>query len=285
MSSKPNRMILRITPALAFATGCVASGPLVDTDLPPVPVSGHTHIRITADDGSVRVFTADVAQIEVHAESSGYDVRRDLDLSITPRGDQVDIVARILDQVHIFDLKQRSLHVEVRIPRDADVEVSSGDGAVEVEAITGALDVGTGDGDVTVSGARGSIRLHTGDGSITGRGLDGSVDATTGDGSVDLTGRFDGLTVATGDGELVANAATGSRMVQPWHLQTHDGSVTLGLSRDLAAHIDASSSDGSVHSTIPLSVVGSSRAEGDVNGGGPSVVVRTGDGSIQLIQL
>ena len=278
-------MTLRFLPGLVLATGCITTGPRIDTTFPAVTVSGHTRVRVAADDASVRVFTADVAQVEMRAESTGYDVKRDLDLSVTPHGDQVDIVARTRDRVQIFDLNNRSLHIEVRIPRDADVEVSSGDGAVEVEAITGALDVGTGDGDVTVSGARGSIRLHTGDGSITGRGLDGSVDATTGDGSVDLTGRFDGLTVATGDGELVANAATGSRMAQPWHLQTHDGSVTLGLSRDLAAHIDASSSDGSVHSTIPLSVVGSSRAEGDVNGGGPSVVVRTGDGSIQLIQL
>jgi hypothetical protein len=40
-----------------------------------------------------------------------------------------------------------------------------------------------------------------------------------------------------------------------------------------------------VRSSIPLSVVDSSRAVGDVNGGGPSIILRTGDGSIQLDQL
>ena len=73
--------------------------------------------------------------------------------------------------------------------------------------------------------------------------------------------------------------------MQAWRLQTGDGSVALGLPADLAAHIDASTRDGHVHSTLPLAGLRSSRAEGDLNGGGPPIVVRTGDGSIQLTQL
>jgi hypothetical protein len=138
---------------------------------------------------------------------------------------------------------------------------------------------------VAVRGARGSIRLHTGDGAIHGRELDGAIDASTGDGSVNVEGRFDALTIATGDGSLKASAWPGSRMIQPWHLQTGDGSVTLRLPRDLGAHIDASTDDGSLHSTIPMLQIGSSHAQGDVNGGGPPIVVRTGDGSIRISEI
>jgi len=59
----------------------------------------------------------------------------------------------------------------------------------------------------------------------------------------------------------------------------------LGLPRDLGAHIDASTGDGRVRSSIPLQQLGDSRVGGDINGGGPPIVVRTGDGSIQLSQL
>jgi len=76
-----------------------------------------------------------------------------------------------------------------------------------------------------------------------------------------------------------------SQLLEPWHLQTGDGNVTLGVPRNLGAHIDASTSDGEVHSTLPLSQSGSSRIEGDINGGGPALVVRTADGSIQLHQI
>jgi hypothetical protein len=278
------RMMLRFLSGLVLVTGCLAREPEIDTDFPPVAVAGHVQVRIAADDASVRVFTADVSEVEMHARSVGYDVKRDLELSITPAGDAVEIVARIRDQLHLFDFEDHSLHIEVRVPRDADIEVSTGDGSVEVESAVGTVDIGTGDGDVTVRGAKGSVQMQTGDGSITAFGLDGRVEATTSDGRVDLDGRFDVLTVSTGDGDLVVTAVPGSQVTQPWHLQSGDGSVRLGLPRDLGAHIDASTRDGGVHSTIPLAQSSSSGAQGDINGGGLPIVVRTGDGSIELLQ-
>jgi hypothetical protein len=269
---------------LLLATGCSVpfrSGEIVRLPATVVPVQGHVHVHIDADDGSVRVSSADIAQVEMEVVASGYDVQHDLDISMTPHGDRVDIVAKTRSHWQIFNVTRHDLHIEVRIPRDADVQVSSGDGSVEANAIAGALDVRTGDGNVDVRQASGSIKLHTGDGSITARGLDGFVDASTGDGNVSLDGRFDALAVTTGDGNLVANAAAGSRMVQAWALNTGDGNVHLGLPGDLQAHIDARTHDGSVHSSIPLHH-SSSRAHGDLNGGGPPITVRTGDGSIHL---
>jgi DUF4097 and DUF4098 domain-containing protein YvlB len=246
-----------------------------------LPVQGHVHVHVTADDGSVRVSSADIAQVEMEIVASGYDLQRDLEISMTPHGDRVDIVAKTRSHWEFFNVTRRSLHVEVRIPRDADVQVSTGDGSVEANAIAGGLDVRTGDGNVDVNQASGSIKLHTGDGSIEARELDGMVNASTGDGNVRLDGRFDALAVSTGDGNLVARAAVGSRMLQPWQLDTGDGNVHLGIPADLQAHVDARSHDGGVHSSFPLHH-GSSRVHGDLNGGGPAITVRTGDGSIHL---
>jgi DUF4097 and DUF4098 domain-containing protein YvlB len=193
-------MTLRILSGLVFlvATGCFSTGPHVTTTLPAVPVTGHAQIRINADDASVRVTSADIAQVELRVDSAGYDVARDLTLSMTPNGSAVDIVARTRSEFQLFNVTIRSLHLDIRVPREVDVEVSSGDGSVELDAIAGSVDIRTGDGDVTVRGTRGTTRLHTGDGSINARGLDGSVDATTGDGSVTLQGRFDVLVASTG---------------------------------------------------------------------------------------
>ncbi|HEY6177789.1 MAG TPA: DUF4097 family beta strand repeat-containing protein [Kofleriaceae bacterium] len=278
-------MTFRILPVLALTTGCITGGPRLTTTLPAVEIAGHTRVRVASDDGSVRVTPADISQVQLSVDSAGYEIPKDLEISMTPHGDQVDIVVKTHDHFRLFDLGSRSLHIDVRIPRDAEIQVNSGDGSVEVEEVAGNVDVRTGDGRIAVAGARGNIRLHTGDGSINAHGLDGCVDASTHDGSVKLEGRFDSLAVRTGDGRLVATALPGSRVMQPWHLETGDGSVALGLPRDLGAHIDASTRDGRVRSTIPLAGVRSSRAEGDINGGGPPIVVRTGDGSIELTQF
>jgi hypothetical protein len=268
---------------LALSTGCLGARRI--SAIEPVPVPGHVRVHIETNDGNVRVTAADVTQVEMQVVSHGYDPQRDLEVSMTPRGDRVDIVARVRPQWHLFNVTRRSMRLEVRVPRDADVEVKSGDGSVEVDAIAGSLDIQTGDGNVLVRGASGRIRLYTGDGSIDGRDLDGSLAATTGDGSVRITGRFDVLAVKTDDGRLVANALPGSRVMQPWHLQTGDGNVVLELPRDLGARIDASTSDGRVRSALPLQQLAESHVVGDINGGGPPIVVRTGDGSIDLNQL
>lgn len=273
-------MDLRILLGVVCAAGCM--GERVATTMHPVRLVGHGHVHIVADDASIRVVTAQVDQVELAVEAHGYDIQRDLDLSITPHGDRVDIIAKTHGQLAL--VARRSLHLEVRMPRDADLEVSSGDGSVDVAQVLGNVDIQTGDGSVAIVGARGTIRLRTGDGSIDGRDLDGSVEATTGDGSVTLSGRFDVLAAHTSDGSLDATATPGSRVLQPWLLQSGDGSVALGLPRGLGARIEASTGDGSVTSSIPLQQLGHSRVAGDINGGGLPIVVRTGDGSIHLSQ-
>src|SRR5215468_12264351 len=143
-----------ILPVLALATGCMTGGPRLTTTLPSVGILGHGRVRIVADDGSVRVTTADIAQVQMRVESRGYDVEKDLDMSMTPRGNEVDIVVKTRSHFAVFDFASRSLHIDVVIPRDTEVQVDSGDGSVAVEQIAGNLDIRTGDGSVAVLGAR-----------------------------------------------------------------------------------------------------------------------------------
>src|SRR5262245_17960114 len=78
-ATKGNCMTSRFLPMLALATGCITGGPRLTTTLPAVQVPGHAHVRVAADDGSVRVSTADIPQVEVQIESRGYEVPRDLE--------------------------------------------------------------------------------------------------------------------------------------------------------------------------------------------------------------
>jgi len=219
----------------------------------------------------------------MNVTSRGYDAD-ELELAMVPHGDRVDITAKTKWKFRLFSMTIRSLRIDVVVPRDADVAVRSGDGSVETERTIGRLDVHTGDGSISVRDTRGAIRLETGDGSITGDDLDGAVRAHSGDGSVKLAGRFDALTVNTSDGSLVARVQPGSRLVQPWQLRTGDGSVSLDLPRDLRAHLEAHTGDGSVSSNVPMVQRGDSKLA-DLNGGGPVLDVRTGDGSINIAAL
>lgn len=272
--------------ALAGMVGLGAGTALAEEVTKTFAVTGHARVRVQTDDGAVRVSTGDIRQVEVRVEYQGYTLDKDLRVTATQNGDAVELTAKTTSRWGFnWGVGHRSLRVEVHMPKDADLDVTTGDGSVEADSINGNLSVQTGDGHITVQGARGDIRLRTGDGRIEGRGLDGRVEATSGDGHIDLQGRFDGLTIKTGDGSVTARAQGGSKVMAGWNIRTGDGSVDLDLPGELQANIDASTHDGHISVGIPVLVEGTfstSQIHGKMNGGGQTIVVRTGDGSIHL---
>jgi Putative adhesin len=249
-------------------------------------ITGHARVRVETDDGAVRVSTGDIKQVEVRVVYSGYKLDKDLRVSSDQNGDSVSVIAKTSGGgLWNWGPRHSSLRVEVHMPKDADLSIKSGDGSVEADSVNGNVDVATGDGSITVQSIKGKMRFHTGDGHIEGRGLDGTVDASSGDGHVSVEGRFDGLTIRTGDGSVNARAGAGSKMVQGWSIHTGDGSVDLEVPGDLAANLDASTHDGHISLGLQVTVEGtfsSSNIRGKLNGGGQTLSIHTGDGSIHL---
>jgi hypothetical protein len=249
-------------------------------------ISGHARVRVETDDGAVRVSTGDIKQVEVRVVYSGYKLDRDLRVSSEQNGDSIEVIAKTSSGgFWNWGPRHSSLRVEIHMPKDADLSVRSGDGSVEADSINGNVDVTAGDGSITVQSLKGNMRFHTGDGHIEGRGLDGNVDASSGDGHVSLEGRFDGLVIRTGDGSVNARASSGSRLSTGWSIHTGDGSVDLEVPGDLAADLDASTQDGHISLGLQVTVEGtfsSSNIRGKINGGGQTLSIHTGDGSIHL---
>jgi hypothetical protein len=249
-------------------------------------ISGRANVRVDTNDGSVRVMTSDSKQVELKVIYNGYTLDKNLKIESKQDGDRVELSAKETMHwggwgIHV----NRGLRLEVRMPRNADLTVDSGDGSVETEAVQGNLDIHTGDGHIRVAGAKGQIKLRTGDGSIEGRDLDGQIDADSGDGHITLDGRFDSLNIRTGDGSINAHAQAGSKVISSWSIHTGDGSVDLSLPGDLNANIDATTNDGRISLGIPVMVEGqfsNSQIHGKMNNGGQPVKIHTGDGSIRL---
>ena len=114
---------------------------------------------------------------------------------------------------------------------------------------------------------------------------EGRVNLRTGDGHITAQGRFDELELKTGDGHVDVRAANGSSLAAGWRLETGDGNVSLEVPGNLAADVDLHTSDGHIDLEMPVSTEGKIReneVRGKLNGGGSSLTIRTGDGSIHL---
>jgi len=267
-------------------------------------VTGRAQVHVETNDGSVTVTTSNSKQVEFRVEYLGYELNKDLHVDSRQNGDTVELTAKLTGHWGFsWGHTNRRLHLEVRMPKDADLVANTGDGAVQVDSLNGTIAVHTGDGSVKANGLTGHIDLHTndgsisvdslkgdiklrtGDGSIEARDLDGKVDADSGDGRIRLVGRFDMLNVKTGDGSVETKVLPGSKMASSWTLRTGDGSVDLSLPSDFQSDIDASTGDGHISVGFQLSVEGNfsnSQIRGKMNGGGQPLTVHTGDGSIRL---
>jgi Putative adhesin len=267
-------------------------------------ISGHPQVRVETNDGAVRTYSSDSKQVEFHVYYENYELNKNLHIDSRQDGDSVEINARTTGHWGFsWGRNHRNIRIEVRMPAEADLQIDTGDGSVETQALNGRLkihtgdgsvksqavagsvDIDTGDGSITLDAAKGDIRLHTGDGHIEARNLDGRVDANSGDGHITIAGRFDALSVKTGDGSVDARVQPGSKLSQGWNIRTGDGSVDVVLPADLQANIDASTNDGHISLGIPVTVEGTfsnSQIHGKMNGGGESLTIHTGDGSIRL---
>jgi DUF4097 and DUF4098 domain-containing protein YvlB len=274
-----------------FATGFIAPRVHAEDYAKSFSVSNRANVHVETNDGSVTVVAGDVNQVEFRVEYQGYELDKNLHIEAHQQGDDIELSARVGNRWQLVLVNIRKVHIEVRMPKDADLRVETGDGSIKASGLSGNVDLHTGDGSLKVDSLAGNLRLRTGDGSIEASDLDGRCEAVSGDGHIRLSGRFDALLAKSGDGSLNVSALHGSKLESAWSIRSGDGAIDVALPSDLSADIDASTHDGHISSDIPITVAGIigksrvSHVHGKLNGGGRPFSIHTGDGSIRLKQV
>ena len=171
MRLHPNRTsVLRLGIAASALLAVVALAPRASASEWPsktYTVSGRANVRIDTNDGSVRVTTSDTKTVEFRVDYEGYELDKNLHIESHQSGDQVELVARVTGHWGFsWGTHGRRLRIEVRMPKNADLNAHTGDGSVEASSINGNVAVETGDGSVRANSLTGTIDLHTHDGSI-----------------------------------------------------------------------------------------------------------------------
>ena len=171
--------------------------------------------------------------------------------------------------------------------------LETGGGSIRVDKCSGTVKATTGGGSVELGEIGGPAEIETGAGSIRLTSSKGRVRAQTGGGSIQLDGATS-VQAETAAGAIVAKllASTGSHTNST--LETSAGDITVYLANDLAISIRAEIEMGNGHtirsdfSDIRISSEGGEgwpktvTAEGQLNGGGPVLKVRTNSGNVNF---
>lgn len=174
-----------------------------------------------------------------------------------------------------------SLRAEVTVPGRYDLDLRTGDGDIAIGSFEGALIAHTGDGDIAIERIAGPrIELRTGDGDVTAQSLEaGEIRVHTRDGDLVL-GRVAGTVVAeTGDGDVTIDI----ERFEGLFVRTGDGDVSLAVNRSIAADVEIEGEGVDLERSLAVAGrIREGRVSGSLNGGGPRLSVRTGDGSIRI---
>lgn len=193
-----------------------------------------------------------------------------------------------------------------------DVEARTAGGSIEAAGIDGRLELKTAGGDIDVSDAAQDVTAQTAGGDVDAVGIGGRLEARTMGGDVsarDVTGNvtaqtnagdveIDGVAgsvearTSVGDVEVRVTATTFDRD-PALDLTAHHGDIRVMLPAGVQASVDAEVESyhggvdrDDVYSDFPLTRQdgrsGRLRATGDLNGGGPSILLRSSGGSIRI---
>lgn len=251
------------------------------------PVAGRPDVALSTFDGAIEIRTWGQAEVLVEVEKRALDKDQidDIEVRTVQNGNQISVEVRTRTGSRHWGM-HRSAHLKVSLPASSDLVAKTGDGAIDVEHVSGRIDLRSGDGAIRGQQLSGDVTARTGDGSIRLDRIDGRVDLDTGDGSIVAAGTFTRLRVRSGDGSVRLHVEPGSTALEDWDVITGDGPVTVDLPDRFDAELDAHTGDGhvSIGGRVLSQIIESNRRaiRGRLGEGGHSFHLRTGDGSIRV---
>jgi DUF4097 and DUF4098 domain-containing protein YvlB len=174
-----------------------------------------------------------------------------------------------------------SIDYEIQAPAEANLAAASGSGNIVDEGVGQGAKLETGSGNITATGLTGGFKSETGSGNISiDNAGEGDSKAETGSGNIVVKGVNGALRADTGSGDIKVEG----KPTSPWKLETGSGSVEL-TAGSTPMTLDASTGSGRVTSDRPMGLQTSSdghKVSGQLNGGGPAVVIETGSGDVRI---
>jgi len=166
---------------------------------------------------------------------------------------------------------------------NGDVYGKTAGGSIDVNESGGSVDLETAGGSIEIGPVAGDVNARTAGGSISVESARGDINAKTAGGSVRIGKVYGYVDASTSGGSVEAHFA--SALKQDSKLSTSAGSVRVTIPSDIGVDIDARTSGGKVHVDMPVTVSGDiekSVVHGTINGGGPTLKLRTSAGNIYI---
>jgi hypothetical protein len=252
----------------------------------------------TSDTDTVRIVF--IREFKVNSAQEAEEMRQKLSVEMTQSDNSVKVIVRFADDRQQRDRNKVRLDFRIAMPRKFNLElrtvgtarVGDLDGTAKASILGGSLKLGNVSGPVTVTTKGGSLSIGDVGGDLEARAAGGSVKA----------GRIQGSALAVAEGGSVSMEEAGEVVEATAHggsvkasitkaprsgckITANAGSIDLRLPASVSVTIDAACTGGGIHSDFNIDKNqrnDPTRLKGNINAGGPIVMLRATAGSINV---
>ncbi len=244
-----------------FATSALAKA---NPEFQSFDVKNGGTLTLDSDVGTVDISSHDKGTVEITVENRlGDDA---LLVRFKQSGNDVSVVGEREKSWHWGWGRNANVRFSIKVPAEYNIDVKTGGGSIDLDDLNGKVKVRTSGGSIALGKIQGNVDAKTSGGSIRVDEVAGNIDAHTSGGSIKAT--------------LTKQPTADCR------LTTSGGSVTAYLAPDIAVNLVASTSGGGVRSDFKVNGYLTKRSiEGEINGGGPQLLLRTSGGSVSVKEI
>jgi hypothetical protein len=278
-----------------------------------VPGAGTLHVETQG--GEIRVSPGSDRTVKVTArekiragsEAEADELLKKLELTIEQSGNDISARAKYERQLggfHWGSWPPVQVDFIVTVPAEfaTDLHTSGGSivigdlagkayartsgGDIKLGRMGGEVNVKTSGGNIALGSAAADVSLETSGGDITAGAVAGKAALSTSGGGIRLESVAGAVRAHTSGGSI--KAAIAGALKEECSLSTSGGDIRVSVEKSAAFRLDASTSGGGVHAdgltiTMENGGTGRSKLAGAVNGGGPTLKLRTSGGSIHVV--
>jgi len=236
------------------------------------PMSAGSSFEAQTHNGSIKIAGADITGCNLTAtitaraktEEDAKKLAERTKVKLESSGDRLIVK---IDKPAFLTNQSVSVSLDVQVPNESDLELTTHNGSVEITKITGRLDCTTHNGKITAEQVSGTAELLTHNGSVICREISGDTRLRTHNGSVKVYYSKEAPSVC--DISLI----------------TSNGGIEIATPSSFSGEIDISTSNGSIRTDLPITVVGKiskSRLSGKIGTGQGKLHLETHNGSIRV---
>ena len=235
-------------------------------------------LSIDMDSGALELSGTDEATVQVSGEAPSMDDRA---LQVASEANGVHIRFKTPSR-WFWQPRNAILHLSVRVPRGAAVNINTFDTGIDVQDFTGNMTITAVSGDITIRNSQGNFAIQSNRGNVT---------TETTRGELHVAGNYGVLSMVNAHGVLGAATIMGTvRFVGPIgardnvNLETDHGPVEMQLASDSDVTVQVRTTSGVITCTMPGVQYAGQGCAGTLGAGKGQLDVRTVSGSVTLGQ-